>query len=243
MTEEHDNPHKKGIYLLPNLFTTAGLFAGFYAIVAAMNGRFETAAIAIFVAMVMDTFDGRVARLTNTVSAFGAQYDSISDMVAFGIAPALVIYSWSLMFVGKVGWLAAFIFAAATALRLARFNSREENSDKKFFRGMPCPAAAGVIAGLVWIGQAGSVTIASDGGYLLMALLTTMIGLLMVSNFKYYSFKELDLKGKVPFVTVLLIMLAFVLIASDPPHVLFSVFFAYSLSGPIGMVIFWWRDR
>jgi CDP-diacylglycerol--serine O-phosphatidyltransferase len=221
----------RGIYLLPNLFTTAALFAGFYSIVAAMKGYFDTAAIAIFVAMIADSLDGRIARMTNTQTAFGMEYDSISDMVSFGIAPALVIYSWGLDSMGKLGWLVAFLYVAATALRLARFNTQIGSEDKRYFQGLPSPAAAGIIAGLVWFGNnyghvEGLVT-------LVIALLTLLPAVLMVSNIRYYSFKEIDLRGKVPFVAILAIVLTFVAISIDPPNVLFLLFFAYALSGPI----------
>ncbi len=222
---------RRGIYLLPNLFTTAGLFAGFYAIVAAINYRFEAAAIAIFIAMIMDSIDGRVARLTNTESDFGAEYDSMADLVSFGLAPALVVYVWGLSSMGKIGWLAAFIYAAAAALRLARFNTQVGSADKRYFQGLPSPSAAAIVAGMVWVGI--------DNGYkgssviLPALLLTVLAGLLMVSKIRYHSFKELDLKGKVPFVTLLVLVLVFVLIFSDPSKVLFAVFLLYALSGPV----------
>ncbi len=222
---------RRGIYLLPNLFTIAGLFAGFYAIVTAMEGYFSNAAIAIFVAMIMDFFDGRVARLTNTQSAFGAELDSLSDMVSFGVAPALVVYSWSLENLGKLGWLAVFTFTAAGALRLARFNTQAQTSDKRYFQGLPIPAAAGVLAGMVWVGVDSAVL--GKGVGMIAATLAILTAILMVSNIRYYSFKEIDLKGRVPFVAVLLVVLAFVGIALDPPRVLFLLFFCYGLSGPI----------
>jgi len=231
--QAQQNPKRlrRGIYLLPNLFTTAALFAGFYAIVAAMAGRFEAAAVAIFVAMVLDGIDGRIARLTNTQSAFGAEYDSLSDMVSFGIGPALVVYQWALVDLGKPGWLAAFFYAAATALRLARFNTQAETADKRYFQGLPCPLAAAVIAALVWFstdyGMSGSLMMP-------VALAVTIItGALMVSNIRYQSFKQLDLKGRVPFVTILLVVLIFVLVSSDPPLVLFALSVIYALSGPV----------
>jgi CDP-diacylglycerol--serine O-phosphatidyltransferase len=231
--QAQQNPKRlrRGIYLLPNLFTTAALFAGFYAIVAAMAGRFEAAAVAIFVAMVLDGIDGRIARLTNTQSAFGAEYDSLSDMVSFGIGPALVVYQWALVDLGKPGWLAAFFYAAATALRLARFNTQVETADKRYFQGLPCPLAAAVIAALVWFstdyGMSGSLMMP-------VALAVTIItGALMVSNIRYQSFKQLDLKGRVPFVTILLVVLIFVLVSSDPPLVLFALSVIYALSGPV----------
>jgi CDP-diacylglycerol--serine O-phosphatidyltransferase len=231
-SEEH--PRNKGIYLLPNLFTTLGLFAGFYAIVAGMrglDGDFEKAAIAIFIAMVMDGLDGRVARLTNTQSAFGAEYDSLADVVSFGIAPSLVVYSWGLSSLGKPGWLVAFFFAAATALRLARFNSRIGSEDKRFFQGLPCPSAAGLVAGMVWV--------ANDYGmpghrlWILAAIVTLITGALMVSNFRYYSFKDIDLKAHVPFVAVLAVLIVLVCVSIDPPFVLLVGFSLYVLSGPV----------
>ncbi|TLY48177.1 MAG: CDP-diacylglycerol--serine O-phosphatidyltransferase [Gammaproteobacteria bacterium] len=222
---------RRGIYLLPNLFTIAGLFAGFYAIVTAMEGYFNYAAVAIFVAMIMDFFDGRVARLTNTQSAFGAELDSLSDMVSFGVAPALVIYSWSLEGLSKLGWLAAFIFAAAGALRLARFNTQVLVADKRYFQGLPIPAAAGVLASMVWLCVESEIL--GDVVSMITAVLAIIIAILMVSNVRYYSFKELDLKGRVPFVAILLVVLAFVGISLDPPKILFLIFFCYALSGPV----------
>lgn len=222
---------RKGIYLLPNLLTTAGLFSGFYAIVASMNGRFEAAAIAIFVAMVFDGLDGRVARMTNTQSPFGAEYDSMADMVSFGMAPALVAYNWGLSGLGKIGWLAAFIYVAGGALRLARFNTQLGSSDKSYFQGLASPAAAALVAGLVWVGVEYKID-GNDYG-VIVALVTGIAGLLMVSNFKYNSFKEVDWHGKVPFVALLLIMLVFVVVATEPALVLFLVFVLYALAGPI----------
>lgn len=231
---------KKGIYLLPNLFTTSGLFAGFYSIVAAMRGDFEYAAIAVLIAMIMDGLDGRVARLTNTQSTFGAEYDSLADIVSFGIAPALVIYSCTLVTLGKPGWLIAFFFTATCALRLARFNSKAKVSDedeliqiddKKYFQGLPCPSAAGLIASLVWViedNQLGFENLA-----IMFGVITVLSGIFMVSNIKYYSFKELDLKGKVPFIAVLAVLLLLVCISIDPPQVLLLAFSAYVLSGPL----------
>ena len=211
---------RRGIYLLPNLFTTSALFAGFYAIAAAMNGRFESAAIAIFIAMILDGMDGRIARLTKTETDFGVQYDSLSDMVSFGLAPALVIYQWSLHDLGKLGWLAAFIYAAAAALRLARFNTQAGSADKRYFQGLPCPAAAAVIAGLVWFGSVGQ-PVDSNTLVVFAFSLTICVGLLMVSNIRYYSFKQFDLHGKVPFFNILFIVLIIALIAVRPSLVLF----------------------
>jgi CDP-diacylglycerol--serine O-phosphatidyltransferase len=221
----------RGIYLLPNFFTTAGLFAGFYAIVAAMNMHYHGAAVAIFVAMLMDCLDGRVARLTNTQSAFGAEYDSLSDMVSFGIAPALVSFSWAMHGLGKLGWLAAFLFAAAGALRLARFNTQLTMSDKRYFQGLSITASAGVVAGMVWAAHQSGIS-----GPLLawpVAITLTVLAILMVSNIRYHSFKQIDLRGNVPFVAILVLVLAFVLVALDPPHILFFIFTAYALSGPL----------
>jgi len=229
-TEITPTMRRRGIYLLPNLFTTGALFCGFYAIVAGMKGQFENAAIAIFIAMIMDALDGRVARLTNTQSDFGAQYDSLSDMVSFGVAPALVVYNWGLSQLGKLGWLAAFVYAVATALRLARFNIQINDTDKKFFLGVPSPAAAAVVAGMIWVGA--EYGLPGHRISLIIALVVIMLGALMVSNLCYYSFKEIDLKGKVPFVAVLVVVLIYTLIAWDPPLVLFCVFSAYALSGP-----------
>ncbi len=224
-------PRRRGIYLLPNLFTTAALFAGFYAIVAAMNGRFEAASVAIFVAMVLDGADGRIARMTNTQSAFGAEYDSLSDVISFGLAPALVAYEWSLSALGKPGWMAAFFYAAATALRLARFNTQLGTADKRYFQGLPCPSAAAVVAGLVWVATDHGVA----GDQLVPATMavTLLTGILMVSNVRFYSFKELDLRGKVPFVKILAVLLVFLLVSSDPPLVLFLGFLLYAASGPL----------
>jgi len=227
----------RGIYLLPNLLTTAALFSGFYAIVAGMKGQFEHAAVALFVAMLMDTLDGRVARLTKTQSAFGAQYDSLSDMVSFGLTPALVSYNWALSTLGKLGWLAAFIYAAATALRLARFNSQIGKSDKKYFVGLPCPAACAVIAGLVWVGA--EIDFSGKKISVIVAMMVVGLALLMVSNLRYYSFKDIDFKGHVPFFAVLLVVLIFSIIAWNPPFVLFVLFALYALSG-IG---FWLKNR
>lgn len=236
MSKEKDISEKihnrvRGIYLLPNLFTTAALFAGFYSIVAAMKGYFDLAAIWVFVAMVLDTLDGRVARMTNTQTAFGAQYDSLSDMVAFGIAPALLVYSWALFTLGKLGWLAAFLYAAGTALRLARFNTQPLDYDKRYFQGLPSPAGAGVIAGVVWLGN----TYELEGILIAIpvALLTVVIAGLMVSTIRYYSFKQIDLKGRVPFVVLLIPVLIIAGIAIDPPQVLFAIFFVYAFSGPL----------
>ncbi|MCB1926283.1 MAG: CDP-diacylglycerol--serine O-phosphatidyltransferase [Gammaproteobacteria bacterium] len=229
---EHERPKRaRGIYLLPNLFTTAALFAGFYAVLAAMNDQFEKAAIAVFVAMILDGLDGRVARLTNTQTAFGAEYDSLSDMVAFGLAPSLVMYEWGLHFLGKLGWLAAFIYTAGAALRLARFNSQLDTADKRYFTGLPSPSAAAILAGFVWV--AFDNTLTGEAFAWPALVMTAGAGLLMVSNIRYHSFKQIDLRGKVPFVVVVAVMLAFAVILTEPPMVLFGLFFAYTLSGPL----------
>jgi len=222
-------PHRKGIYILPNLFTTAGLFAGFYAIVQATKGDFDNAAIAIFVAMIMDGADGRVARWTNTASDFGKEYDSLVDVISFGLTPALVVYEWTLVQNGKLGWLSAFLYVAATALRLARFNT-QETADKRYFQGLPCPAAAAFMAAWVWMFD--SSAFSGSLIEILSIVVTVTLGLAMVSNVPYKSFKDLDLKGRVPFVKLIVPVLVLVLIFSDPPRVLFFVFLAYFLSGP-----------
>lgn len=244
MIENQLPKRHRGIYLLPNLFTTGAMFAGFYAITSAINGRFETAAIAMFVAMVLDGLDGRVARLTNTQSEFGVQYDSLSDMVSFGVAPALVLYVWALKPLGKLGWIAAFIYCACAALRLARFNTRLDDSDKRYFQGLPSPAAAALLAGLVWVSFDNRVA----GTGLLFDLIhmkwlawviTVFAGLSMVSDLKFYSGKDINLRKSVPFIVILLIVLAIVLISYSPPVVLFTVSLGYALSG----YVMWLRQR
>lgn len=235
----------RGIYLLPNLFTTANLFAGFYSIISSMSAQsamsagdlagagkyFGFAAAAIFIAMVLDGLDGRVARMTNTQSAFGAEYDSLSDMVAFGVAPALLAFGWALGGLGKVGWMVAFIYVAGAALRLARFNTQVGTADKRYFIGLASPAAAGVIAGTVWAFSDHGID--SSGWAFLVALLVAAAGMLMVSNIKYNSFKDLDLKGRVPFVAILVVVLIFAVVAVDPPRILLLIFLGYAASGPV----------
>jgi CDP-diacylglycerol---serine O-phosphatidyltransferase len=220
---------RRGIYLLPNLLTTAALFAGFYAIVQAMNGRFDQAAIAIFVAMVLDGLDGRVARMTKTQSAFGAEYDSLSDMVSFGAAPALVVYEWALRSLGKLGWIAAFVYVAGAALRLARFNTMLDVADKRYFQGLPSPAAAALVAGFVWVID--DYAIDPETVRWAAWAVTVFAGLTMVSNFKFYSFKTINLRRSVPFVVVFGFVLFFVLVSYQPPIVLFAGFVVYGLSG------------
>jgi CDP-diacylglycerol--serine O-phosphatidyltransferase len=239
VSEGGETVRRRGIYLLPNLFTTAGLFAGFYAIIAGMRGDYEAASIAIFFAMLLDGLDGRVARLTNTASKFGAEYDSLADMVSFGVAPALVVYSWGLSGLGKFGWSVAFIYVACAALRLARFNTQIEVADKAWFTGLASPAAAAVIAGTVWvcndIGWSGA-----DLPYqvsVVVAVLTAIIGILMIANVPYYSFKTIDMHGRVPFAAVIMVVLIFSLITVDPPRVLLGAFLLYAFSGPVVRVV------
>ena len=230
-SESKPTKRRRGIYLLPNLFTTAALFGGFYAILSAINGRYELAVIAIFVAMILDGLDGRVARLTNTQSAFGAEYDSLSDMVAFGLAPSLVVYLWAFQGLGKFGWLAAFVYTAGAALRLARFNTQIETADKRYFQGLPSPAAAAVLAGAIWV----AVDYEWDAALWAypFAVITIVTGLLMVSNVRYNSFKEFDPRDRIPFVALVVIMLGFAIFTLSPPAVLFLGFMAYVISGPI----------
>ncbi len=227
---------RKGIYLLPNLFTTGALFGGFYGIIASTNGQFANAAIAILVAGILDGLDGRVARMTNTQSQFGAEYDSLSDSIAFGIAPALVIFNWSLFELGKVGWVAAFIYAACACLRLARFNVQAESADKSYFTGLSSPAAAGLIIGLVWFGADNQIS--GAGVAYLSLLITVMAGVLMVSNLRFPSFKQIDFKGRVPFITILVAVLLLAVFFVDPPKVLFGIALTYSL---FGMLMSLWR--
>ncbi len=229
--QESPKPRSRGIYLLPNLFTTGALFSGFYAVVAGMNGDFANASIAIFVAMVLDGLDGRVARMTNTSSAFGAEYDSLSDMVSFGVAPALVSFSWVLSSAGKFGWFAAFIYVAGAALRLARFNTQIGSVDKRYFIGLPSPAAAAAVAGLVWASVEFDLDV--TGYAYLIAVYVALVGVLMVSNVLYYSFKDVDPKGKIPFMILLAIVLVVGVISISPPIILWLLILGYSLSGPI----------
>ncbi|MDB5762606.1 MAG: pssA [Herminiimonas sp.] len=227
---------RRSIYLLPNAFTTAALFCGFYAIVMAMNLKFDYASIAIFAAMVLDAIDGRVARLTNTQSEFGAQYDSLSDMVSFGAAPALVVYEWSLRGLGKWGWLAAFVYCAGAALRLARFNTNIAVVDKRYFQGLPSPAAAALVAGFIWLMD--DLRYAGTDLTLVSWIITLYAGLTMVTNVPFYSFKDVNFRKSVPFIAVFLIVLIFVAVSSDPPKVLFGLFVLYGLSG---YGVYFWR--
>ncbi|MCP4476389.1 MAG: CDP-diacylglycerol--serine O-phosphatidyltransferase [Gammaproteobacteria bacterium] len=228
--EQRQHHRRRGIYLLPNLLTTIGLFAGFYAVVAAMKGLFDHAAIAVYIALVIDSCDGRVARMTGTQSDFGAQYDSLSDMIGFGIAPALVAYSLLLHKLGRIGWLIAFCYAAATAMRLARFNA-DSYTTKRYFRGLPCPSAAALIAALVW--NTNLFKLHDHMVVVAMGVIMLIVALLMVSNIHYLSFKDLDFKGRVPFFAIAVVVLSIVAIAWRPPQVLFAGFFLYVLSGPL----------
>ena len=232
---------RRGIYLLPNMLTTAALFSGFYAIVQAMNMRFEQAAVAIFVAMVFDGLDGRVARMTRTQSAFGAEYDSLSDMVSFGVAPALIVYEWALRGMGKLGWIAAFVYCVGAALRLARFNTNHDVLDKRYFQGMPSPAAAALVAGFVWV----FLDLGFNGEEVrwFACFLTIFAGLTMVSNIKFWSGKDINLRKSVPLMAVAAIALGFALLSSYPPGVLFGLFLIYAASGYVLTLLGWHRSR
>ena len=227
---------RKGIYMLPNMITLAALFGGFYAIVMAMNGRFDLATIGIFAAMVLDSLDGRVARMTNTQSAFGEQMDSLSDMVSFGAAPGLVAYEWALRDIGRWGWIAAFVYCACAALRLARFNVNTGVVDKRYFQGLPSPAAAALVAGFIWL----ATELELDRTTLTwpMFALTLYAGLTMVTNVPFYSFKDLSLKRSVPFAAIVLVALGIAVINIHPPTVLFGLFVLYGFSG---YAMYFWR--
>ena len=232
----------RGIYLLPNLLTTGALFSGFYSIVAAMNQHYDSAAIAIFVAIILDGMDGRIARLTNTQSEFGMQYDSLSDMISFGLAPSLVVYQWVLFNMGKLGWLAAFVYTACASLRLARFNTQATSIDKRYFQGLPSPGAAAVLGGAVWFGSSHGLA-DTTAISIVCFLLTIIVGLLMVSNIRYHSFKEFDPKNRIPFMAFLIIVPIFVLIAIKPALVLLLLAMSYIISGPIFTLILLHRHR
>ena len=233
-------PRRKGLYVLPNAFTIAALFGGFYAIVMAMNGRFEQAALGVFSAMVLDSLDGRVARMTHTQSTFGEQMDSLSDMVSFGAAPALVVYEWALKGMGKLGWAAAFVYCAAAALRLARFNTNLGVVDKRFFQGLPSPAAAAIVMGFVWLMNDAGFSVANSGEWLPWTAFafTLYAGLTMVTNVPFYSFKDIGLKRSVPFVFIVAIALGIAVINIHPPLVLFALFLIYGASG---YAVYVWR--
>lgn len=238
----------RGIYLAPNLVTTGSLFAGFFAIVAAIDGNYQLSAMSLVVAMILDGLDGRLARLTGTESEFGQQYDSLADLVAFGVAPAIIVYQWGLVRLaeygwiwGKLGWLAAFLYTVAAALRLARFNVRARSTDRRFFEGLPSPSAAAVVVSMVWLGTelewSGGMALA------LACIATSMAGVLMISRFAYYSFKEVGPKGRISFTYVFVVPLTFVLIALNPPLVLFAMSSAYALSAPVWGLFRWRRRR
>jgi CDP-diacylglycerol--serine O-phosphatidyltransferase len=231
--QEPPRPRRKGIYILPNLFTLAALFGGFYAIVMAMNGRFDNAAVGVFAAMVLDSLDGRVARMTNTQSAFGEQMDSLSDMVSFGAAPALIIYEWALRGLGQWGWIAAFVYCACAALRLARFNTNIGVVDKRFFQGLPSPAAAALIIGFVWVMDDAGWRDAWQVQWLAWCTfaLTLYAGLTMVTNVPFYSFKDVSFRRTVPFIVIVAIALGIAVITIHPPVVLFALFVVYGFSG------------
>ena len=230
-SHEKPRPRSKGIYLLPNAFTTAALFSGFFAIVNAMNDQFQVAAIAIFASLVLDGMDGRIARMTNTQSAFGEQYDSLADMVSFGVAPALVAYEWALKDLGKWGWLAAFTYCAGAALRLARFNVNTGVVDKKFFQGLPSPAAGALMAGFIWLADDNKIPVRDTLIPWITFFIAVYAGLTMVSNARFYSGKALDVRYRVPLGVMVLMILTFVLISSNPPLTLFGLFVVYSISG------------
>lgn len=231
--EAPPRPRRKGIYILPNLFTLAALFGGFYAVVMAMNGRFEQAAYGIFCAMVLDSLDGRVARMTNTQSTFGEQMDSLSDMVSFGAAPALIAYEWALKGLGKPGWLAAFVYCSCAALRLARFNTNLAVVDKRFFQGLPSPAAAAVVMGFIWLMDNQGWKGGAEGPWLMWTTfgVTLYAGLTMVTNIPFYSFKDVSFKRSVPFIVIVAIALFIAVINIHLPSALFGLFMFYGLSG------------
>lgn len=245
MADDAPKIRRRGIFLLPNLFTTAALFAGFYSIVAAVDGNFQKAGVAIFVAMILDLLDGRVARLTGTTTQFGKEYDSLSDMISFGMAPAIVLYQWGVSRLaewnvawGRLGWLVAFLFAVAAALRLARFNSQASTADKRYFIGLPSPSAAAVVAAFVWF--ASKLQLGGLGALIGAFVVTAAAAALMVSNFRYHSFKEVNVGGRIPFTWLLVIPLIFMLISLEPPLVFLVVFGGYALSGPAQ---WYWRRR
>ena len=235
VSENGKTVRRRGVYLLPNLFTTAALFAGFYAVIAAMRGDFEPAAIAIFAAGILDSLDGRIARLTNTQSKFGAEYDSLADMVSFGVAPSLVMFGWALTDLGKFGWSAAFVYVACAALRLARFNTSIDTADKNFFTGLASPAAAGILASAVWVSH--DLGLVGDAlPYELavaVAVLTIVVGILMIANVPYYSFKGIDPNSRVPFFIIIVVVLVFGLVLLDPPRFFLTASLLYAASGPV----------
>lgn len=234
-----DQPRHPGIYLLPNLLTMGALFAGFYAIVAATQHAYDNAAIAIFIALILDGLDGRIARMTHSASDFGAHFDSLSDMLCFGITPALVLYVWSLSNLGKIGWLICFAYTAATALRLARFNTQLGKADKRYFQGLSTTLSAGFVASLLWT----CVQHEIEGGVVawIVAIVTIILAVLKVSSIRYRSFKDLNIRGKVPFLVIPIVGLILVLISFSPPHALLILFSVYIVSGPIAVLTRWFR--
>ncbi|MFK8021180.1 MAG: CDP-diacylglycerol--serine O-phosphatidyltransferase [Pseudomonadales bacterium] len=240
VSENGEQVRHRGIFLLPNLFTTAALFSGFYAIIAAINMDFEAAGLAIFFGLILDGMDGRIARLTNSQSKFGEEYDSLSDLVTFGVAPALIMFMWCLSALGKLGWSMAFIYLVCAALRLARFNAQADTADKRYFTGLASPAAAMFVAATVWLcTELGVLGLELPrAAQLFFGGFTAFAGLLMVSNVRYESFKAIDFKGRVPFVAMFLVTMLFVVIAMDPAAVLFLLSLLYAFSGPIASV---WR--
>ena len=232
ISQDGKKVRRKGIYLLPNLLTLGAMFAGFYAIIAGMNGNFNAAGWAILIAAILDGLDGRVARMTNTQSAFGAQFDSLSDMVSFGVAPALIVFSWALSSLGNAGWAASFIFISCAALRLARFNVQLGTVDKRFFVGLQSPIAAGLVTFVVWVAYKYQIEV-TWGVSVMAAVFTAFVGLLMISNYRYYSFKEIHFKGTVPYVVFLMAVILLVVIAQYPHEVLLGMCLFYALSGPV----------
>jgi CDP-diacylglycerol---serine O-phosphatidyltransferase len=232
VSEDGRKVRRRGIYLLPNMMTLGALFSGFYAIIAVMSGNFNEAGWAIFIAGILDGLDGRIARLTNTQSAFGAQFDSLSDMVSFGVAPALIMFSWAFEPLGRLGWAASFIYMSCAALRLARFNVQLGTVDRRFFVGLQSPMAAAVVAFLPWAGYKYGLEVTPLVAYL-CAILTVFIGFLMISNYSYSSFKELQFKGTVPYMVFVFVVIMLVVVAQNPHEVLLTMAVAYALSGPI----------
>ena len=239
VSEDGRKVRRRGVYLLPNLFTLGALFAGFYAVIAGMSGNFNEAGWAILIAGVCDALDGRIARLTNTQSAFGAQFDSLSDMVSFGVAPALIMFSWAFAPLGQVGWAASFIYMSCAALRLARYNVQQGTVDRRFFVGLQSPLAAGLVTFVPWVGYNYGIEVTTPIAYL-AAILTVFTGFLMISNYSYFSFKELNFKGTVPYMVFIFAVILLVIIAQNPHEVLLTMCVIYAFSGP---VIWLWRRQ
>ncbi|MBK2123679.1 CDP-diacylglycerol--serine O-phosphatidyltransferase [Fangia hongkongensis] len=246
MKNNHQDPRGRGIYILPNLFTSASLFAGFFAIISAFNSHFVVAAICIYLAAIMDSLDGRVARLTHTESAFGAEYDSLADIVSFGVAPALIIYFWAVKYIDQFGWAIAFVYLACVALRLARFNTQlddDSSVSKRYFTGLPCPAAAATIAGFVWLCNRSGYQVAEGWLIFFAAIITLYLSAMMVSNIKFRSFKDYDLKGKVVFTQAVIVVFIIAIIFIDPSITLFIIFMLYALSGSFAALFFKRRQK